>query len=505
MVINSAGRQPGRGAGEGSTRLYTTLPADVTDALSSISLRCVECSARYAALEEKEFSPSAASPRYRCDCGGVLDVEMDIRPPRRPSLSSACAADSLIDFDAEASSAPSAGAAWRQLFDERVSGPPIWSISTDRLLLDCSGVWRYRELILPAPEQYVVSRPEGNTGLYPVGMENCGAGRSGHRHIGTYAGLERFFLKHEGENPTGSFKDRGMTVGVTMANMLGVSAVACASTGNTSASLASYAAQAGMRSIVFLPAGKVAGGKLAQTLAYGATTIQINGDFDDAMRLVEEVCNEMGIYLLNSLNPFRVEGQKAIGFEILQQLDWQAPDWLVLPAGNLGNTSAIGKAFRQAYQLSLISHMPRIASIQAAGANPFYRSFKQNFASRESVQADTVATAIKIGNPVSFARARQVIEESDGVVEEVSDDEILAAKVVIDRAGIGCEPASAATLAGVRKLVSRGIIKRDERVVGVLTGNLLKDTQTGMPQESSGIAVEPTIDAIRERLSKLLS
>jgi threonine synthase len=256
-----------------------------------------------------------------------------------------------------------------------------------------------------------------------------------------------------------------------------------------------------MRGIVFLPAGNVAGGKLAQTLAYGATTVQIEGDFDDAMRLVEQVCNELGIYLLNSLNPFRVEGQKAIGFEILQQLDWEAPDWIVLPAGNLGNTSAIGKALRQAYQLSLISHMPRFASIQAEGANPFYRSFMQNFAVRESVHAETLASAIKIGNPVSYTRARRVIEETNGIVEQVSDDEILAAKAVIDRAGIGCEPASAATLAGVRKLVGRGVIKRDERVVGVLTGNMLKDSKTGMPQSGGGIAVKPTIDAVRSVLA----
>lgn len=293
-----------------------------------------------------------------------------------------------------------------------------------------------------------------------------------------------------------------MTVGTTMALMLGAKAVACASTGNTSASLASYAAQASMRGIVFLPAGHVAGGKLAQSLAYGAQIVQIAGDFDDAMRLVEHVCNEQGIYLLNSLNPFRVEGQKAIGFEILQQLDWQAPEWLVLPAGNLGNTSAIGKAFRQAYELALIDRLPRIASIQAEGANPFYRSFKQGFARRESVHAETIATAIKIGDPVSYTRARRVIEESNGVVEEVSDAEILAAKAVIDRAGIGCEPASAATLAGVRKLVARGIIKRDECVVGVLTGNLLKDSKTGIPQEVGGSVVAATLDAVRSALIK---
>jgi len=454
-----------------------TLSAQAVGALHTVSLRCVECATLYPAIE------NSALPRYRCDCGGVLDVEMNIAQPVETA--------SISQPD---------GAQWRQLFDERASTPPIWSISDERMLLDQSGVWRYRELILPAPEEDIVSRPEGNTSLYPVGMENCGPGRPGHRRIGLYADLEQLFLKHEGENPTGSFKDRGMTVGVTMARIIGAQAVACASTGNTSASLASYAAQAGMRAIVFLPAGNVAAGKLAQSLAYGATTIQINGDFDEAMKLVEQVCGELGIYLLNSLNPFRIEGQKGIGFEIMQQLDWQTPDWIVLPAGNLGNISAIGKAFRQACELSLISHMPRFAAIQAAGANPFYRSFKQCFAQREQVHAQTIATAIKIGNPVSYTRARRVIEESNGVVEEVTDEEILAAKAVIDRAGIGCEPASAATLAGIRKLVAQRTIRRDERVVGVLTGNLLKDSQTGIPPYQQQTLVEANIDAVRKVL-----
>jgi len=465
--------------------------------LQTLALRCVECAALYPGIEE------GWKPRYRCDCGGVLDVEMKaVLPNITPVTASQDGLDVLNSIEAESDLVPTAGSALRQLFDERATIPPIWSTSGDNLLLDYSGVWRYRELILPVPEEYIISRPEGNTSLYPVGMENCGPNRVGHRQIGLYAGLERLYLKHEGENPTGSFKDRGMTVGVTMAKVMGAQAVACASTGNTSASLASYAAQAGMRGIVFLPAGHVASGKLAQSLAYGATTIQIDGDFDAAMHLVEEVCGELGIYLLNSLNPFRVEGQKAIGFELLQQLDWQAPDWLVLPAGNLGNTSAIGKAFRQAYQLSLISHMPRIASIQAAGANPFYRSFKQGFAQREHVRAYTIATAIKIGNPVSYTRARRVIEESDGIVEEVTDEEILAAKTIIDRAGIGCEPASAATLAGIRKLVERGIMRRDDRVVGILTGNLLKDSATGIPQQATGPVVEATIAAVRTILSQ---
>ncbi len=491
MAINSTGLPPDRGAaGAGFDPARPALAPDVVEALSSTFLRCVECATLYPAL-----APGQPA-RYRCDCGGVLDVETQFRLPRQRTDAASDGSDLAM------AETPADGVAWQRLFAERAAVPPTWSVGADKQLLDCSGVWRYRELILPAPERYVVSRPEGNTGLYPVGIEQCNAGRVGHRQIGLYAGLERFFLKHEGENPTGSFKDRGMTVGVTMAHLLGARAVACASTGNTSASLASYAAQVGMQGIVFLPAGNVAGGKLAQSLAYGAKTLQIDGDFDAAMRLVEQVCNESGIYLLNSLNPFRVEGQKAIGFEILQQLDWQAPDWLVLPAGNLGNTSAIGKAFRQAYELSLIDHLPRIAAIQAAGANPFYRSYIQGFAQRESVQAETVATAIKIGNPVSYTRARRVIEESNGIVEQVTDEEILAAKVVIDRAGFGCEPASAATLAGVHKLVAQGIIKRDDRVVGVLTGNLLKDSKTGIPQEVSGGATEATMQAIRRELAQ---
>ena len=462
--------------------------------LEAVSLRCVECAALYPGVEAPP-----RQPRYRCDCGGVLDVEAIYQHPAQETSPLQEGYGALADSDLM----PIAGAAWRQLFDERASLPPLWPMDAHTLLLDASGVWRYRELILPLPDQYVVSRPEGNTALYPVGIENCGDGRPGHRTIGDYAGVERLFLKHEGENPTGSFKDRGMTVGVSMARYIGARAVACASTGNTSASLASYAAQAGLPCLVFLPAGHVAPGKLAQSLAYGATTIQVAGDFDDAMRLVEQVCNELGIYLLNSLNPYRVEGQKAIGFEILQQLDWQAPDWLVLPAGNLGNTSAVGKALLQAHRLGLIGHVPRIASIQAAGANPFYRSFVKGFSEREHVQAQTVATAIKIGDPVSFTRARRVIEQTRGIVEEVSDEEILAAKSVIDRSGIGCEPASAATLAGIRKLVERGVIKRDERIVGILTGHLLKDSQTGIPQQQA-MMVEANVDGVRKMLHSFM-
>ena len=455
----------------------------IIEALAAVSLSCVECSTHYPALE------AGHSPRYRCDCGGALDVEIKSSQPKQPyDIFSATESDFTLP----------AGAEWRQLFDERASRPPIWSMSADELLLDSSGVWRYRELILPAPERYIVSRPEGNTGLYPVGLENCGSGRAGHRQIGIYAGLERLFLKHEGENPTGSIKDRAMTVGVTMAHLLGAQVVACISTGDSAASLASYAAQAGIRSIIFSPASSVVGGKLAQSLAYGATTIQIDGDFADAMPVVEQVCNELGIYLLNSLHPFCIQGLKAIGFEILQQLDWHAPDWVILPAGNPENAFAIGKAFRQAYKLALISHMPRIASISLAGANPFYCSSMQAF-SRGGV---TTTTAKKLDNPVSHPHPPRVTEES--IIEEVSDEELLAAKTVIDRSGIGCESASAATLAGIRKLVARGIIKRDEYVVGVLMGNLLKDTgATSLhnAQQSGNVVVKASIETLKSVLN----
>jgi threonine synthase len=333
--------------------------------------------------------------------------------------------------------------------------------------------------------------------------------------VGEYAGLERLYLKHEGENPTGSFKDRGMTVGVSQAVALGASAVACASTGNTSASLASYAAQAGLPCFVFVPEGKISSGKLAQTLGYGAVTLQVRGDFDAAMQLVEETCAGLGIYLLNSINPFRIEGQKTIALELLQQLGWDPPDWIVLPAGNLGNTSAFGKALLEAREAGLIGRVPRLAAVQAEGANPFYRSFASGFARRFTVRAETVASAIKIGRPVSHERARRAIEATSGLVVEVSDAAILEAKAVIDRAGIGCEPASAASLAGARKLAASGEIKPGERVVAVLTGHILKDADTTFAYHTGALAssashanspvpVDAEIDRVRAVLERYL-
>ena len=365
--------------------------------------------------------------RYSCTCGGLLSVE-------RP-----------------------AGWATRlgpALFDARLGS---------RADVDRSGVWRFREAVRDLPVPALVTHPEGGTRLYARPA------------LSSWAGIERLLFKHEGENPTGSFKDRGMVVGITQAVRMGARAVACASTGNTSSSLAAYAAQVGCPAFVFLPAGKVAMGKVAQTLAYGARGLAVRGDFDAALRLVTESCERLGIYLLNSVNPFRIEGQKTIVWEMLQDLAWDAPDWIAVPAGNLGNTSAFGKALREAHAGGWITRVPRLLAVQAAGANPFYRSFADGFRSRHRVQPETVATAIRIGDPVSHDRARLAIESTRGVVAEVSDEEILAAKAQVDGAGLGCEPASAASLAGARKLRAEGVIAAGERVVCVLTGNILKD------------------------------
>ncbi len=325
-----------------------------------------------------------------------------------------------------------------------------------------SGVWRYKELVMPSAAD-PVSHPEGNTPLLARDS------------VRSFARSASLVLKHEGHNPTGSFKDRGMTVAVTQAKRIGARAVACASTGNTSASLAAYAAHAGIPALVFVPRGQIAIGKLAQSIAYGARTLLVDGDFDDCLRLAREASRELGVYLVNSINPWRVEGQKTIVFEILQQFGYDAPDWIALPAGNLGNTAAFGKALRETFALGLIARVPRLLAVQAAGAAPFARSFAAHFKTHEPVLADTLATAIKIGDPASWDRAVRAITETNGVVTSVTDEEILEAKAVIDASGVGCEPASAASVAGVRQLRDRGIIGGHERVVAVLTGHVLKD------------------------------
>jgi len=266
-----------------------------------------------------------------------------------------------------------------------------------------------------------------------------------------------------------------MTCGMTAATLRGATSVACASTGNTSASMAAYAAAKSLPAVIFIPSGKIAYGKLAQALAYGGVTLQIDGNFDDAMALVQKVCDELGVYLLNSVNPFRIEGQKAIGFEVLQQLDWEVPDWFVIPGGNLGNNSALSKGLKELFDLGIIDKVPRIAVIQADGANPLYKMWKNKTPYEPVRDPDTIATAIKIGDPVSWEKSLRGIEWSNGVVEQVSEQEIMDAKAMVDRAGIGAEPASCCSIAGARKLVEAGVIDPDAKVVGILTGNILKD------------------------------
>ena len=359
---------------------------------------------------------------------------------------------------------------------------------TSNAPLDQSGVWRYREFI-PFLSDYsrVVSLREGCT---PILDGRLAAG---------YGGLDGLWFKHQGFNPTGSFKDNGMTCGVAQALQLGMVRVACVSTGNTSASMAAYASAAGLQPIIFIPHGNIAYGKLAQALEYGARTFQVEANFDQILALVRSLAERLGIYLLNSINPFRIEGQKTIMLEMMDQRDWRVPDWVVLPGGNLGNTSAFGKGLREMKELGLIDRLPRLAVIQAAGSAPFYDLMRSGDRSRLTPveHPETLATAIKIGDPVSWPKALHEITATDGVVESVPEQEIADAKAVIGKAGIGCEPASAATLAGIRKLTAAGVMRRDADVVAVLTGNILKDPDfihkyhTGVLETQGGTQILP--------------
>jgi len=388
---------------------------------------------------------------YNCpDCGGLLEVVF---------------AEGRVETEL-----------WKKLWRTR---------RTSNDLLEQSGVWRYRELLpFDGHHHQVVSLREGNTPL----LDAPRAAR--------YGGLDRLTFKHQGFNPTGSFKDNGMTCGVTQAIRLGRQRVACVSTGNTSASMAAYASAAGLDSIVFIPHGNISYGKLAQALEYGARTFQVEANFDQILALVRVLADRLGIYLLNSINPFRIEGQKAIIFEMLDQRDWHPPDWIVLPGGNLGNTSAFGKALRELCQFGFIRKIPRLAVIQAEGAAPFYEFMKTKGEFRSVPEPRTLATAIRIGDPVSWPKALHEVTVTNGVVEKVSEQEIADAKAVIGQCGIGCEPASAATLAGIRKLTEAGTIRADEDVVAVLTGNVLKDPDyiyryhTGELQDPDGRKID---------------
>ncbi len=388
------------------------------------SLKCIECGREW------------GNDRYTCECGGLLEVEIDLN-----------AVD--IDF--------------------KLDGNNI-------------SVWKYRSL-LPVRIDPVTLK-EGGTPLYRA------------ERLEKEVGVRRVYVKHEGLNPSGSFKDRGMTVGVTKAIELGRNAVACASTGNTSASMAMYAAKAGLRAYVLLPAGKVALGKVAQALMHGAKVIGIDGNFDDALRIVREVCSREPIYLLNSINPFRPEGQKTIAYEIADEIG--VPDRVVLPVGNAGNISAIYKGFRELKDLGLTDSMPKMTGIQAEGAAPIYRAFKEGKEDIVPVEnPETIATAIRIGNPVSAKKALRAIYNTGGMAEIVSDAEIIEAqKFLAAKEGIGVEPASAASVAGLRKLAANGMIDPDETVVCVVTGNLLKDPETVVKVCGEPITVEASVDAV---------
>ena len=420
---------------------------------SPLTVTCMSCGHRH----------TANRSILQCsDCGGLLDADIDLGQTLTPA-----------DFT-----------------------------SDRRTPSGRSGVWRFRQLLPAIPEADIVTRQEGNTPLYRD------------ERLGDYAGLTNgwFSIKHEGQNPTGSFKDRGMTVGVSHARHIGAQLIACASTGNTSASLASYAAAAGIPGIVLIPEGKISTSKLGQTIAYGAKVVQVEGDFDLALKLLRDLAEVYDVYLANSVNPFRPEGQKTIVFELLDDLDWNPPDIIALPGGNLGNTAAFGKALYEAHATGLISKVPQIVTVQAAGAAPFAAYYDSGFDHYAPVHAETIASAIKIGDPASVERARRTIEQTGGIVTAVTDEEILDAKAAIDRIGIGCEPASAASLAGIRKLVAAGKVDAGATVVGVVTGNVLKDTDAiahyhlenhdGAPWPGANrpVKTQPAVDALMKVL-----
>ena len=401
-------------------------PSTSTKSKQAVQFRCIAC----------EAVADAATGNFRCSgCGDLLEL---IYPDWQSSPPNAAITKNL----------------WR---DRKLSHAPA----------DQSGVWRFRELLPKLDEgQQPITLREGNTPLYAL-------------HVcARMAGVNNLYAKHQGLNPTGSFKDTGMTVAASFAQQQGFRWVACASTGNTSASMAAYAARGGMRSLVLIPEGKVSWGKLSQALDYGAVTCQLKTDFDGCMRVLAEVVRRTPVYLLNSVNPYRIEGQKTAAIELLEAFDWQVPDHVIVPGGNLGNCSALGKAFLELKDLGFISRLPKISIIQAEGANPLVRTVREQHGKElVAVHAETLATAIRIGNPASWKKALRVLEQTGGTVEQVSEVEIALAKAEIGADGVGCEPASAVTLAGLKKLGKQGFVKSGDLVILVLTGHLLKDPE----------------------------
>ena len=361
----------------------------------------------------------------------------------------------------------------------------LWlSRKTSLKALDQSGVWRFRELLPPISEEHVITLREGNTPLFH--LQRCGRATR----------VENLHAKHQGMNPTASFKDTGMTFAASSARQQGFRWVACASTGNTSASMAAYASRGSLHALVLIPEGKISWGKLSQALDYGALTCQLRTDFDGCVRILNELVCQKPVYLLNSVNPYRIEGQKTAAIELLEQFGWEPPDHIIVPGGNLGNSSAIGKALLEMHELKLISRLPRLSIIQAEGANPFYRCVREFGGTKlEPVIAETQATAIRIGNPASWKKALRVLQAMGGEVEQVTEVEIAVAKAEIGADGVGCEPASAVTLAGLKKLRRRGFVKPGETVVLILTGHVLKDPDFTIRFHRGELFAEPGQEA----------
>lgn len=420
-----------------------------------MKLVCVDC---------KKELPSQSFD-YQCQCGGLFDIVHDTK-----------------GLDSEY---------LKRVFHERLSY---------RMTPYASGVWRYKELIFPElPEEFITTKYEGNTGLYASEL------------LQSYTGINKVWLKAQSENPSGSFKDNGMTVAVSHGRSLGYRRFTCTSTGNTSSSLAMYAALAQGESYVFVPNKNISLNKVLQTLAYGAKVISFDGTYDDGIRFYEQHSQELGLYICNSINPFRIEGQKSIVYEIAQYLNWNLPDWVVIPGGALSNVTALGKGLQDLKTLGFIDKVPRVALIQAEGASPFHRMMAEG--RTELIPEPTPytrASALNIGNPPSWKKALRTMEETRGVTCSVTDQEILDAKALVDKSGIGCEPASAATVAGLRKLVSQQVIDKDETAVCILTGNMLKDTDAlreyhlgewpNASYRNTIRAAELTLDSIRNLL-----
>lgn len=403
-------------------------------------IRCFQCGATYPADEKIYTCPK---------CGGILEVVLEI--------------DKITVTKEEMD--------------------PRWM-----------GVWKYREFMPINKDTHIITLTEGGTPLHKVD------------NLREELGVKELYVKNEGANPTGSFKDRGMTLGVTKALELGSRAVACASTGNTSASLAAFASVARLPCIVLLPTGKTAMGKLSQAILHGARTVAIDGNFDEALELVRALCDEMGIYLLNSINPWRLEGQKSLGFEIVDQLNWEVPDRIIVPVGNCGNSSAIWKGLKEFHEHGFIDRLPKITGVQAEGAAPVVHAYKTGLDDVVPIEnPETIATAIRIGAPVSAPKTLKAVRKSGGQMESVTDEEILAAQRLLARKeGIGVEPASASTLAVLKKLLDSGEIERDERIVCVATGHALKDPEIIIKTSEPPIQCEADIEKLKKVIGSLI-